>query len=296
MLTLNCLVAGCKEQVANMDEDIAVALLNAHISTHTADTGRNKGSDSSRSVELVRPEITQGTTRESWRSSQTLRRLYDTNTDLSKAGCDRKPEIDQSKPMQKLPTALAERFDGTQEAEELSQIRIVKGRGIAANCVPKTKYYRNGAGSTRSASHALANGPVDVETPREVLDWNSLNGNPLDDAVMFVEHMERARVTRKGKDATEKTEYGEQEAANQVDEAKLHTGSKCESCGNQFNKNAGAKPGKVQRHELCKKCWKRSRRIRDPEAARRKETPIRVGSESSTRPRQIKVRCRKSRS
>ena len=41
MLTLDCLVADCKEQVVDIDVDIAVALLNAHISTHTADTGRH---------------------------------------------------------------------------------------------------------------------------------------------------------------------------------------------------------------------------------------------------------------
>merc|ERR1712237_15887 len=110
--------------------------------------------------------------------------------------------------------------------------------------------------------------------------------------------MDRARETCKGEDATEKTEYGEQEAASQVDEAKLHTGSKCESCGNQFNTNAGAKPGKVQRHELCKKCWKQSRRIRDSkepkaeangeEAVRTEETSTMLVSDNCARPRQIR--------
>ncbi len=75
MLTLDCLVAGCKEQVANTDEDIVVALFNAHVSTHTAGTGRYRGSDSSKSEELVRPEITQEMSMESWRSVQVLRKL-----------------------------------------------------------------------------------------------------------------------------------------------------------------------------------------------------------------------------
>ena len=59
MVALDCLVAGCKERVANADEDIAVALFNAHISTHTADTGHNQGSDLSKNEEWVRPKTTQ---------------------------------------------------------------------------------------------------------------------------------------------------------------------------------------------------------------------------------------------
>ena len=68
MLTLGCLVAGCKEQVADTDEDVAIALLNAHASTHTCSTDCNQGSSVSKIVELSRPKITQGMSLDSWRS------------------------------------------------------------------------------------------------------------------------------------------------------------------------------------------------------------------------------------
>ena len=60
MLTLDCLVAGCKKQVLNTDEDVAVALFNAHIRTHTAAAGRDQGSDRNKSEKLPRLKITQG--------------------------------------------------------------------------------------------------------------------------------------------------------------------------------------------------------------------------------------------
>ena len=40
-LTLDDPVTGCKEQVADKDMDIMVALANAHTDSHTADTGRH---------------------------------------------------------------------------------------------------------------------------------------------------------------------------------------------------------------------------------------------------------------
>ena len=63
-LSLVCLVAGCKEQVAGTDMDIAVTLFRAHISTHTTDTSRHQGGDLGRSVRWVRPRVTQGTSME----------------------------------------------------------------------------------------------------------------------------------------------------------------------------------------------------------------------------------------
>ena len=82
-LSLVCLVAGCKEQVAGTDMDIAVTLFRAHISTHTTDTSRHQGGDSGRSVKWVRPRITQGTSMDSWQSFQVLWNLYKSYTDVS---------------------------------------------------------------------------------------------------------------------------------------------------------------------------------------------------------------------
>ena len=84
-LSLDCLVAGCKEQVADIDMDIAVALFNAHLSTHTTDTSRHQGGDSGKSVKWVRPRVTQGTSMDSWQSFQVLWSLYKSYTDVSEA-------------------------------------------------------------------------------------------------------------------------------------------------------------------------------------------------------------------
>ena len=84
-LSLDCLVAGCKEQVADTDMDIAVTLFNAHTSSYTSDTSRHQGGDSGRSVKWVRPRITQGTSMDSWQSFQVLWSLYKSCTDVSEA-------------------------------------------------------------------------------------------------------------------------------------------------------------------------------------------------------------------
>ena len=79
---LDCLVVGCKEQVEDIDMDIAIALLNAHTSTHAAAT---QGSGPGRNVEWVRPRVTQGMSTDSWQSFKALWKLYKVYTDLSEA-------------------------------------------------------------------------------------------------------------------------------------------------------------------------------------------------------------------
>ena len=59
MTTLKCPFADCDEQVVNADKEVAIALYNAHISTHTTNTGRNPGNGPSKSEKLSRPKITQ---------------------------------------------------------------------------------------------------------------------------------------------------------------------------------------------------------------------------------------------
>ena len=87
MLTLDCLVVGCKKRVTDTDEDVAVGTYNAHICTHTADAGRDQGSNRRENEKLDRPRITQGTSMESWDSFKILWRLYKQVADLSEAEC-----------------------------------------------------------------------------------------------------------------------------------------------------------------------------------------------------------------
>ena len=86
-LTLNCLVARCKEQIVHTDEDIAIALFNAHINTHTVGASRNVGSDCKKRKKLTELKINKGMSMDSWKSFQVLWRLYRHDADLSKADC-----------------------------------------------------------------------------------------------------------------------------------------------------------------------------------------------------------------
>ena len=85
MPTLECPFADCEEQVVNTDKDVAIALFNAHISTHTANTGRTQCNGPSKSEKLSRPKVTQGMLVESWNSFQVLWKLYKNDVDLSEA-------------------------------------------------------------------------------------------------------------------------------------------------------------------------------------------------------------------
>ena len=70
MSSLQCPFMGCEKQVVNADKEMADALFNAHITTHTVDTSRNQGSGPDKSEKLTRPKITQGMLMESWNSFQ----------------------------------------------------------------------------------------------------------------------------------------------------------------------------------------------------------------------------------
>ena len=78
MLTLDCLFAGCKEQVMDKYEPVAVVMLEAHRMIHKV---------TDRSATAARPRITQGMSIDSWRSFQVMWRLYKTDTDVSEEEC-----------------------------------------------------------------------------------------------------------------------------------------------------------------------------------------------------------------
>ena len=87
MPTLECPFPECAEKVTNADKDLAIAVFNAHISTHTANSGRGQGSSSSKSEKLTRPKVTQGMLVEAWNSFQVLWNLYKKGAGLLEAEC-----------------------------------------------------------------------------------------------------------------------------------------------------------------------------------------------------------------
>ena len=87
MTTLGCPFPDCTEEVTNTDKDVAIALFNAHVSTHTVNVGRNQSSSSSKSEKLTRPKITQGLLVEAWNSFKVLWSLYKKGAGLSETEC-----------------------------------------------------------------------------------------------------------------------------------------------------------------------------------------------------------------
>ena len=67
------------------DQDVAIALFNAHTSTHTADAGRDQGNGVVKSVKMTGPQNSQGGSRNSGKSPQALWRLRRDVADLSEA-------------------------------------------------------------------------------------------------------------------------------------------------------------------------------------------------------------------
>ena len=89
MVKLECPFPSFSESVDNSDKEIAIALFNAHVGTHTvASRSTAVGSSvSSRSEKLPRPKLAQGMLEESWNSFLVLWSLYKTGAGLSASDC-----------------------------------------------------------------------------------------------------------------------------------------------------------------------------------------------------------------
>ena len=241
-LALDCLVIGCREQVVDTDEKVSVALLRAHISTHTVDTGCNQLGELSELSEigkLARPKVTQGMSMDSWRSFQVLWRLYKDVADLSEAECGlqlifccneelivqllsvdpnvlAKPEIEQLDSIRRLaiaPDAMGVRrskvLSVPQEVGERPRVLYKKEQGKKAACEPKCAKKRcrekeESDGLTdMTIKYVLVNGLAEAETRSEVLDRNLLEDNSLAETVAFIEQKETTRDALKGGDEDE---------------------------------------------------------------------------------------------
>ena len=68
MVNMRCPFPSCQEEIVNEDKEIAIALFNAHVSTHTVANRPQGSSSSSKSEKLTRPKLSQGMLEESWNS------------------------------------------------------------------------------------------------------------------------------------------------------------------------------------------------------------------------------------
>ena len=86
MPTLVCPFDGCSSTTTNDSEALAIAMFNAHVSTHTASASQNgQRSGGSKSEKIVRPKITQGMLEEAWNSFLIQWKIYKSSAVLSDA-------------------------------------------------------------------------------------------------------------------------------------------------------------------------------------------------------------------
>ena len=86
MPTLNCPFDGCSSTTVNDSEALAIALFNAHVSTHTASASSNvQRPGGSKSEKIIRPKVTQGMLEEAWNSFLIQWKIYKSNAVLSVA-------------------------------------------------------------------------------------------------------------------------------------------------------------------------------------------------------------------
>ena len=167
MPEFKCPFNGCEDKTSNADKDIAIAIFNAHVATHTS--GHQSERKSTRSEKIARPKITQGLLEEGWNSFLIQWRLYKTSAGLSEEDsktqliycCEQeliehvlrsepgivdKSEQDQLGLIRKLcvvPVAMGVRrsevLNLTQDSGELSRSFLSRIQGKAATCDFQTK-------------------------------------------------------------------------------------------------------------------------------------------------------------
>ena len=165
MPTLKCPFAGCSSSTVEDSEALAIAIFNAHVSTHTSTANQNiQRSGGSKSEKIVRPKVTQGMLEEAWNSFLIQWKIYKSSAVLSDAEsklqliycCEQdllehvlrsEPEItskdekDQLESIRKLsvvPVAMGVRrsevLNLTQDSTELVRSFLSRIQGKAATC------------------------------------------------------------------------------------------------------------------------------------------------------------------
>ena len=287
MPVLKCPYANCEETITNDDKEIAIALFNAHVGTHTS--ARQVEQKSMKSEKIARPKISQGLPEEGWNSFLIQWKLYKTSAGLSATEsklqliycCDQelienvlrsdpniieKDETDQLSSIRKLsvvPVAMgvrrSEMLNLTQDAGELSRSFLARIQGKAATCDFSTKCLAKCCETTPSnvdfstviVKYVLVNGLVDAEIKREVLGWKELDSSSLPETVAFIENKEMARDAYKGDVSAVKSAY-----KSQSKDPKLKLKIKCESCETMVNQYVQLRSGKMVERKFCGKCWK----------------------------------------
>ena len=84
MQRLQCPFQGCNDVTEDDSENLAIALFNAHISTHTVSNTTNAHRvESSKNEKIIRPKLSQGLPEEGWNSFIVQWRIYKSSAALS---------------------------------------------------------------------------------------------------------------------------------------------------------------------------------------------------------------------
>ena len=84
MPRLQCPFNGCNHATENDSENLAIALFNAHVSTHTVTNANNvQRVGSSKSEKIVRPRLSQGMPEEGWNSFIVQWKIYKSSAALN---------------------------------------------------------------------------------------------------------------------------------------------------------------------------------------------------------------------
>ena len=289
MTRLVCPHDGCEDVTEDDDKDIAIALFNAHVSTH-AMTGRVTAA-TSKSEKLQRPKILQGMLEESWNSFLIQWDIYRDGSGLSPADqprqllhtCDQdllefvlrsNPDIVNKsvdeimaaiKKLAVVPVAMgvrrAEMLSMKQDMGDLARSFAAKLQGKAATCSFQVMCTAAGCNTPVEfteviVEYALINGLTDDDIKREILGWDRLDTCNLPDCIAYLEQKEMARDALKQEtSASIKSSYKQSK-----DDPRQKKQVKCEGCNKSTAQYGLNRSGAVIERKFCTPCWKKSRK------------------------------------
>ena len=309
MPTLKCPFAGCSSSTVEDSEALAIAIFNAHVSTHTITANQSsQRSGGSKSEKIVRPKVAQGMLEEAWNSFLIQWKIYKSSAVLSDAEsklqliycCEQdllehvlrsEPEItskdekDQLESIRKLsvvPVAMGVRrsevLNLTQDSTELVRSFLSRIQGKAATCNFFTKCTATCCDtnpplvdfSDTIIKYILVNGLADAEIRRETLGWKELDSSSLSDTIAYIESKEMAGDAYKGEVSTMKTKSP---YTKQQNDPKLKQKTKCETCETQIKQYVLLRSGKIStERKLCSKCWKSKKDNKETSSVSTEET------------------------
>ena len=299
MVKLECPFPSCSESVDNSDKEIAIALFNAHVGTHTvASRSTAAGSNvSSRSEKLPRPKLAQGMLEESWNSFLVLWSLYKTGAGLSASDCSlqliyccdqelteqviradpeimNKSENEQLEAIRRLavvPVAMgvrrSELLNLSQDVGELSRAFLSRVQGKAATC-NFTVGCEEACCNTNEQAKPVNFTPIVVKyvlvngLADAEIRREILGWKNLDSATLVetISFLEQKEMARDAFKGEAAGAHSSTYKKQVSDEQKLKKKIKCGGCEIQIPQYARSRSGYIGERKYCTTCWSSRRK------------------------------------